>query len=197
MEININKSKTMIIANEIKEQKIQIKGQLLEQVKSYKYLGTLIGYNGKVNGEIAQKTVKVGRLFNMLKSTCFGRKEILKKIKTQVYQRVVKPSLIYGSESWTQSKVKTMVIWFLRKKGIITRDRIRNTLAVEELINIVPIEKVIEDRQLSLVGHVHRMNEERLAGEIFEVRVPGKNEVGKPQKRWIEQVRQRAEWRDI
>ena len=38
MEININKSKTMIIANEIKEHKIKIKGQLLEQVKSYRYL---------------------------------------------------------------------------------------------------------------------------------------------------------------
>ena len=29
VEININKSKTMIIANEIKEHKIKIKGQLL------------------------------------------------------------------------------------------------------------------------------------------------------------------------
>ena len=32
MEININKSKTMVIANEIKEHEIKIKGQLLEQV---------------------------------------------------------------------------------------------------------------------------------------------------------------------
>ena len=39
MEINVNKSKTMIIANEIKERKIKIKGQLLEQVRSYRYLG--------------------------------------------------------------------------------------------------------------------------------------------------------------
>ena len=56
----------------------------------------------------------------------------------------------------------------------------RNTVVVEEL-NMVPIEKVIEGRQLSLLGHVHRMNE-----EIFEVRVPGKNKAGRPQRRLIE-----------
>ena len=128
LEININKSKTMIIANEIKEHKIKIKGQLSEQIKSYRYMGTLIKYNGKVNEEISERTGKVGRLFNMLKSTFF---------------------------------------W-----------------GVEEL-NIVPIEKVIEERQLSLLGHVHRMNEERLAKEIFDV--PRKNRVGRPQRRWIQQ----------
>ena len=41
------------------------------------------------------------------------------------------------------------------------------------------------------------MIEERLAKEIFEVRVPGKNRVGRPQRRWIQQVRQTAEQRDI
>ena len=36
MEINTNKTKTMLIVNEIKEHEIKIKGQLLEQVKSYR-----------------------------------------------------------------------------------------------------------------------------------------------------------------
>ena len=74
MEININKSKAMIIANYIKEHKIKIKGQLLELVKRYGYLGTLIEYNGKVNEKISERTGKVGRLFNMFKFTFFGRK---------------------------------------------------------------------------------------------------------------------------
>ena len=54
----------------------------------------------------------------MLKSTFFGRKEIPEEIKTQVYQKVVRPSLIYGSESRTLSernknKVKAMEMKFL------------------------------------------------------------------------------------
>ena len=47
-----------------------------------------------------------------------------------------------------------------------------------------------------MLGHVHRMNEERLVEEIFEVRVLGKNNVGRQQRRWIEQVRQTLEQRD-
>ena len=70
----------MTIAN-----KIKIKEQLLEQVKGYRYLGTLIEYNGKVNEEILERTGKVGRLFNILKSTFFRKKKIRKEIKTQVY----------------------------------------------------------------------------------------------------------------
>ena len=66
---------------------------------------------------------------------------------------------------------------FLRRiKGINRRDGIRNTVVVEEL-NMMPIEKVIEDRQLSFLEHVHRMNKERLAKEIFEVRVLEKSKV--------------------
>ena len=43
-----------------------------------------------------------------------------------------------------KSKVKAMEMRFLRRiKGITRRDGIRNTLVVEEL-NMVPIEKVIE-----------------------------------------------------
>ena len=49
---------------------------------------------------------------------------------------------------------------FLRKiKTITRRDKIKNTVVVEEL-NMVPIEKVMEERQLRLLRHVHRMNEE-------------------------------------
>ena len=66
------------------EHKIKIKEQLLEQVKSYRDLGTLIECNGKVNEEISERTGKVGRLFNILKSTFFGKKEIPEEIKTQL-----------------------------------------------------------------------------------------------------------------
>ena len=64
-----------------------------------------------------------------------------------------------------------------------------------EELNIVPNEKVIEERQLSFLGHVPRMNEKRLAREIFEVRVPGKNEVGRLPKKMdgTSQANSRAE----
>ena len=59
---------------------------------------------------------KVGRLFDVLKSTLFGTKEIPKEIKTQIYQKAERPSLIYGSKSWNKRKVKAMEMRFLRRQ---------------------------------------------------------------------------------
>ena len=66
-----------------------------------------------------------------------------------------------------------------------------------EELNVVSTENVIEERQPSFLRRVHRMNQEKLAKEMFEVRVSEKNKVGTPQKRWIEQVRKTSEQRDI
>lgn len=41
------------------------------------------------------------RIFNSLKTTFFGKKQILKSKKAEVVNKVVTPTLIYDSESWT------------------------------------------------------------------------------------------------
>jgi hypothetical protein len=61
-----------------------------------------------------------------------------KEIKTQVYQKVVRPSIIYGSEFWTltknnKTKIDTTEMRFLGIlviKGITRRGRIRNETVV-------------------------------------------------------------------
>jgi ABC-type sulfate transport system substrate-binding protein len=59
-------------------------------------LDTIIEESGKIDKEINQKIVKAGRLYNSLRITFLGKKEIPKKIKTQVYQKVVRPSIVYS-----------------------------------------------------------------------------------------------------
>jgi hypothetical protein len=59
-------------------------------------LDTIIEESGKIDKEINQKIVKAGRLYNSLRTTFLGKKEIPKKIKTQVYQKVVRPSIVYS-----------------------------------------------------------------------------------------------------
>jgi hypothetical protein len=61
-----------------------------------------------------------------------------KEIKTQVYQKVVRPSIIYGSEFWTltknnKTKIDTTEMRFLGIlviKGITRRGRVRNETVV-------------------------------------------------------------------
>ena len=88
MEININKAKIMMIANEIKEHKTKIKGQLLEQVKSYRYLGTLIEYSGKVNEEISERTGKVENSLICSNLPSLEGKKSLKKLKRKYTKKL-------------------------------------------------------------------------------------------------------------
>jgi hypothetical protein len=59
-------------------------------------LGTIIEESGKMDKEINQKIVKAGTLYNSLRTTFLGKKEVPKEIKTQVYQKVVRPSVVYS-----------------------------------------------------------------------------------------------------
>lgn len=52
-----------------------------------------------IDEKLNEKIGKTGRLYNILRTTYLGKKEVPKEIKAQVYQRVVRPVLVYGSES--------------------------------------------------------------------------------------------------
>lgn len=74
-------------------------------------------------------------------------------------QKVVRPGLVYGCESWTlttnnKGKVVAAEMKLLRRtKGIIKRGRINNQTVISKL-NVKPIELVIAKRQLSWLVHV-------------------------------------------
>ena len=202
MEINSEKTKSMVIAQQEKTHDIILEGNKVQQVKQYNYLGTMISDNGQVDREIGERIAKVGRIYNALKTTFLGKAEIPKHIKAQVYKKVVRPSLMYGSESWVvtvnnQSRVTATEMRFLRKiEGVTRMDRIRNETITQQL-RVKPIEKVGEERQLTWLGHILRMDDTRLTRRIYEARTSGKNRIGRPRLRWEDQVRKSAEMRGI
>lgn len=67
------------------------------QVANYKYLRTVIEENTKIDGEINERIKKVGKIYNNMKSTFLGKREIDRKIKTEVVRKIVKPVMMYGA----------------------------------------------------------------------------------------------------
>lgn len=202
MKININKTKSMIISTQHQTHEIHLEEKIIEQVKCYNYLGTTIEDTGKLDREINERTGKVGRLFNAMRTTFLGKREIPKNIKVEVVKKVVIPTLIYGSESWTltdrnMSRVNATEMRFLRKiEGKTRRDRIRNEVFRENL-KIKPIEKIIQEKQLSWLGHIYRMPEIRQTRRIYEARPLGKNKRGRPRRTWKAEVQRAATERNI
>ena len=66
----------------------------------------------------------------------------------------------------------------------ICNETIRETMNVKK--NII---QMIEEKQLSWVGHVMCMEHERLSKHVFEWESEGKQRRGRPRKTWISGVK--------
>lgn len=61
-------------------------------------------FKGKLDKELGDKMGKAGRLFNILCSNFLGKKKIPKEVEAEVLRKVVKSTVVYGSEVWTLSE---------------------------------------------------------------------------------------------
>lgn len=93
----LKKTKAMLIAT--KENLLKLEGKLLQHLNSYNYLGTIVRNNGKIDSELNERISKTRRIYNALRRTLLGNNEMRNQINAEIYKRVVRPTLIYGSES--------------------------------------------------------------------------------------------------
>jgi hypothetical protein len=116
--------------------KILIDNKITEQVKSFKYLGNMISYEREL--EIDEK------LNTYLKITCilnnvFRPQKTIKKTKIKLYNTLVFPVLLYGSETWTVKasdarRISAAEMKYLRRTAEYTStDYKTNTQIAKEL----------------------------------------------------------------
>ena len=115
------------------------------------------------------------------------------KVRVTMYTTILRPILVYGSEAWTlTSKTRSMVqaaeMRVLRLiKGVTKLDRLRNENIQREL-GLQSILSFIEESQLRWFGHVKRMGDHRTPKRWLDWRPTTTRPVGRPRKRWIENV---------
>jgi hypothetical protein len=114
----------------------------------------------------------------------FGKRELEMKTKTRIYQSVIAPVLLYGSESWsTQDKhvsriTATEMRCHRKIVGKTKRDRVRGE-RIREQVGQESVRRVLEERQLRWFGHVYRMERERKPKQFKEAQVEGRKQRGR------------------
>ena len=89
-----------------------------------------------------------------------------------VYHAVVVSSLLYGSETWTmyQRQLKILEKFHMKSLrkilGVTWRDRVSN-VDVLRRTNCVSLENILHRNKLRWVGHVIRMDEDRLPKQLL------------------------------
>ena len=164
MEISAAKSKTMVNTNSNTTANITLKGEELENVSSFKYLGATLTQDGasttEIRTRIALATAAMAKLSRIWKSSIsFFTKFLL-------YKSLVVSVLLYGCETWTlladtERRIEAFELkcWrrllrltYLDRK---TNEYVRST--VELFIGPQePLLATVKRRKLSFFGHTMR-----------------------------------------
>jgi len=105
------------------------------------------------------------------------------------YNVVVRPSLLYGSETWVTTKrnmtrLEVAEMRFLRSVTGYTRlDKIRSEFIRKEL-EIPGIQDVRLNYKQNWINNLERMDNTRLPKHALNYKPRGRSDRGRPRKRW-------------
>jgi hypothetical protein len=202
LKINTEKTKTMAISKKEKTLMINVGQQPVEQVGEFTYLGALITRDGACGEDIRRRIGKasavVGRLGKIWRDKC-----ISVSTKMQLYEVLVVSVFMYGAECWTLKKEDERRIlaaemnWLRRILTISRLERRRNEDIRHEVGQTITLVERIRKRRLQWLGHVERMNCDRLPVRALHTRIEGNRSRGRQRKRWIDNVKEDLEEKGI
>ena len=84
-----------------KERTITVKGQRLQVVDEFTYLGSTLSRVVHIDDEVNARIAKASAAFGRLRGSVWDRSGIRLDTKLNVYKAVVLPTLLYAFETWT------------------------------------------------------------------------------------------------
>ena len=148
-----------------KEPIITMKGQRLQVVDKFTYLGSTLSRVVHIDDEVNARIAKASAVFGRLRGSIWDRSGIRLDTKLKVYRSMVLPTLLYTHAKlgqFTNGMPKDFHTSCLRKLlKIKWQDRIPDTEVLKraEMQNVHTLLKLA---QLRWTGHVTRMPDERL-----------------------------------
>ena len=172
-----------------KEPTITVKGQQLQVVDKFTYLGSTLSKVVHIDDEVNARIAKASAAFGRLRGSIWDRSAIRLDTKLKVYRSVVLPTLLYACETWIvyQRHAKRLNHFHtscLRKLlKIKWQDRIPDTEVLKRA-GMQSIHTLLKLAQLRWTGHVTRMPDERLPKKILCREQVGKRSHGGQKKRY-------------
>ena len=141
MEDSSEKSKIVVKSTNNTPARIQMNGQLLEEVDAFKYLGSTLTKDGRSTKEIKTRiglaTSAMARLNKVWRS-----RDISFTTKMRLYKALVVSILLYGCESWTMTAETTKRIQtfetksFRRLLGVPWQARKTNEFILQQVASL-------------------------------------------------------------
>ena len=173
-----------------------INGVTYEGVTEFIYLGTLISNDNSVQKEI-QKRILASNGTYYAAVSLFRNRLLSRSTKIRLYKKLIRPAVTYGAETWTMTKKEEQAVLIFERKifrriyGPKYEDgewKCRTNRELEELSKGENIVKWIKGQRISWLGHLERMEEDRMPKKSFTQELEGTRRRGRPRKGWREEV---------
>ena len=166
LKINTGKTKVMSCCTNAAPA-ISVDGSVLINVDSFCYLGSIVTGSGSSQGDISNRIAAAASAFGAFKRL-WRQANVSTQTKLKIYDACVRTVLLYGAETWsTKSRNHQSISIFDRAclRSIIGVSRLDH-MTNEELYHRTGrsdnIPLLIQHKRLRWLGHVLRMDNERL-----------------------------------
>jgi hypothetical protein len=122
-----------------------------------------------------------------------------KNLKIKIYRTVILPVVLYGCETWSltlgeEQRLRVFENRVLRRIFGPKREedgswRKLHNAELHDLYSSPNTVRVIKSRRMRWVGHVARMGEGRGAYRVLVGRPEGKRPLGRPRRRWEDNIK--------
>ena len=199
MGLKINESKTKYMEVTRKPSKIEffeIAGYKFKKVTEFKYLGSLITSDNNMSTEIHHRLLTANRCYYGLQKQLRSH-HISLNTKKKLYKTLIRPVLLYGSETWAVGNTDRSRLDVFERKvlrtiyGPVNDDgcwRKRHNHEVYKLYRDPDVCREIKARRVRWLGHILRKDEADPCRKLTLTSPYGTRRVGRPQLRWLDEV---------
>ena len=176
-----------------REMDLEIDCQKLEEVESFKYLGSVIQNKGDLDEELTRRIQSGWNNWRKCSGVLCDRRMPL-KLKSRVQRQVVRPAMLYSSETWAtrkrdEERMDVSEMRMLRWQcGVTRKDKVKNK-HIRGTLKIAPISSKVKENRLRWYGHMKRREAEHPIRRVMNMEIPGRRRPGRPKLRWIDCVR--------
>ena len=170
------------------EAPVTIRGEQVERVTAFPYLGSILGEDS-VGKELSARLRKAGDVFAVLKPHVWKRRDLTLRLKLRLFNSAVMSSLCYGIETWPihDRHLRRLEAFHCMCLRTITRmPRLERTTnqAVLQKAGTCPLRDTARLRRLRWFGHVRRMPLERWPRKMLGAVIGGRKRSGGQRVTW-------------
>lgn len=196
LRINTKKTKLMIVSREeVIDHDIRIRGEKIERVPKFKYLGCFIDENINHDTEIKCRIGQARAAFMKL-SKILCTRDVNISLRTRLLKCYIFSILLYGAEAWTVSKyslkrLEAFEMWTYRKMHKISyTEHITNVEVLAKMGKDKEIIHTVKTRKFKYFAHIMRHPEKYgILHIIIQGKINGKRPRGRRRLSWMGDMR--------